>query len=132
MAISLYCMNFLVPVGIIKAKYPGGWEQCLEDHASRIGSAVWFDEYLFNESAMDPHVIDRLMVEWESRGFQLTEPMGGEVFWKDVCCIERGPYKAPTWLTFAPLGHSVYLSGTEPGKCVTPGWLDLLQKRNAN
>ena len=40
MAIQLEVINFVVPIKIIKEKYPGGWEQCLKDHENLIGGRV--------------------------------------------------------------------------------------------
>lgn len=32
MAIALEFIDFIVPIALIRQKYPGGWEQCLRDH----------------------------------------------------------------------------------------------------
>jgi hypothetical protein len=37
MAIELEFIDFIVPIATIKAKYPGGLKQCLEEHANLIG-----------------------------------------------------------------------------------------------
>ena len=46
MTIALEFIDFVVPIALIRQKYPGGWEQCLQDHESLIGGRVWFDEHL--------------------------------------------------------------------------------------
>ena len=37
MAIALEHFNFIVRRSTIEDKYPGGWDQCLIDHASSLG-----------------------------------------------------------------------------------------------
>ena len=39
MAIALEFIDFVVPIALIRQKYPGGWEQCLQDHERLIGGA---------------------------------------------------------------------------------------------
>ena len=68
MAIQTEFIDFIVNISAIRAKYPGGWEQCLEDHANLIGGRVWYDEYLFRDGAMNPHDIGRLVDHWSSLG----------------------------------------------------------------
>ena len=43
MAIALEHFNFIVRRSTIEDKYPGGWDQCLIDHASSLGTRVWYD-----------------------------------------------------------------------------------------
>jgi len=33
MAINTEFIDFIIPIDTIRKKYPGGWEQCLIDHA---------------------------------------------------------------------------------------------------
>lgn len=54
MAIALEFIDFVVPISVIREKYPGGWEQCLKDHRQLIGGRVWFDAHLFRDGAMNP------------------------------------------------------------------------------
>ena len=54
MAVAQEYIDFFVPIGIIRQKYPGGWEQCLCDHQHLIGGRVWHDEHLFRDGAMSP------------------------------------------------------------------------------
>ncbi len=35
MAVELEYLSFIVPIGTIEKKYPGGWVQCLADHERR-------------------------------------------------------------------------------------------------
>lgn len=42
MTIALEFIDFIVPIAVIKKKYPGGWDQCLKDHENLIGGRVWF------------------------------------------------------------------------------------------
>jgi hypothetical protein len=64
MAVQLEFINFIVPIKVIKQKYPGGWEQCLKDHEDLIGGRVWFDEHLLRDGAMNPLDISYLLEEW--------------------------------------------------------------------
>jgi hypothetical protein len=45
MAISLEFIDFVVPISVIRARYPRGWERCFRDHESLVGGRVWFDQY---------------------------------------------------------------------------------------
>lgn len=38
MAIDTEFIDFIVPIATIRAKYLGGWEQCLKDHGQILGS----------------------------------------------------------------------------------------------
>ena len=40
MAIALEFIDLIIPISVIEEKYPGGWNQCLLDHAELIGGAV--------------------------------------------------------------------------------------------
>ena len=51
MAVALEFIDLIVPVAVIRTKYPGGWEQCLRDHEFLIGGCVWFDDHLFSDTA---------------------------------------------------------------------------------
>ena len=73
MAVALEFIDFIVPIALIRAKYRGGWEKCLQDHSRLIGGRVWYDEHLFRDGAMSPRDIQSLIDEWEGLGFQ---PMG--------------------------------------------------------
>ena len=46
-ALALEFIDFVVPIARIREEYPGGWEQCLHDHADLIGGRVWYDDHLF-------------------------------------------------------------------------------------
>ena len=63
MAIALEFIDFIVPIALIRQKYPGGWEQCLRDHECLIGGRVWFDEQLLRDGAMNPTDIASLVEE---------------------------------------------------------------------
>ena len=107
-----------MPVLVIRNKYPGGWEQCLEDHRLLIGGRVWFDEHLFRDGAMNPKDIQTLFDEWTALGFEPTEEIDGQLFWKDCCVIESllgGPTLPCPWIEIRDDGRSAYLRGTEPG-----------------
>ena len=64
MAIALEFIDFVVPIDTIRRKYPGGWEQCLRDHAGLIGGRVWYDEHLFRDGAMNSDDIMIVVDRW--------------------------------------------------------------------
>jgi hypothetical protein len=88
MAVNLEVINFIVPIDVIKEKYPGGWKQCLLDHKSLIGGRVWYDEYLFRDGAMNPMDIGSLVEEWQSLGFHTHDGGNNPSKWVDVCVVE--------------------------------------------
>ena len=77
MAINTEFIDFIVPIETIRRKYPGGWEQCLQDHAPLLGGRVWHDDYLLRDGAMNPMDMQRLVQEWESMGFTSTVEENG-------------------------------------------------------
>lgn len=85
MAIHTEFIDFIVPIETIRRKYPGGWEQCLQDHAPLLGGRVWHDDYLFRDGAMNPLDMQRLVAEWESLGFTSTAVLAGKKHWIDFC-----------------------------------------------
>jgi hypothetical protein len=123
MAIQLEFIDLIVPIATIKAKYPGGWEQCLKDHELSIGSCVWYDDYLFRDGAMNPMDIEALLDQWESLGFILhvTNEKGEPTQWLDVCVYESffgGATLDCDWIEYDRVSGGAYLTGTEPGKLV--------------
>lgn len=88
MAVQLEFINFIVPIEVIKQKYPGGWEQCLKDHDNLIGGRVWFDEHLFRDGAMNSRDIGHLVEEWQSLGFNAHDGGKNPSKWLDVCVVE--------------------------------------------
>lgn len=121
MAVALEFIDFLVPVETIRRKYPGGWEQCLQDHADTIGGRVWYDEHLFRDGAMSPRDIECLVTEWAARGFEVSEVRDGRRVWKDVCVVEAmrgGPTLPCAWIVVDGGLQAAYLAGTEPGAVV--------------
>ena len=88
MAIQLEFINLIVPINIIKEKYPGGWKQCLKDHENLIGGRIWYDDYLFRDGAMNPMDIGHLVEEWKNMGFHTHDGGNSPVKWVDVCVVE--------------------------------------------
>jgi hypothetical protein len=118
MAIMLECINFIVPIALIRKKYPGGWEGCLSDHREGIGGKVWYDEHLFRDGAMNAWDMQQILDFWVKRGFKATgRPRSGKI-WKECCVIESFS-KSPTlpcdWLEVSPDAPVAWLKGTEPG-----------------
>lgn len=118
MAIALEFIDFVVPIALIRQKYPGGWEQCLQDHERLIGGRVWFDEHLLRDGAMNPADIESLIEEWASLGFQPTAEIEGQRVWQDCCVVESmlGGLTLPCdWLELSEDGRSAWLKGTQRG-----------------
>lgn len=85
MAINTEFIDLIVPIETIRRKYPGGWEQCLKDHAPLLGGRVWHDDYLLRDGAMNPMDMQRLVEKWESMGFTSTTEVSGNKHWVDFC-----------------------------------------------
>ena len=121
MAISLEFIDFVVPIETIRAKYPGGWKKCLDDHQNLLGGRVWHDDHLLRDGAMNPHDIKSLVERWASLGFQPTEKVDGQNVWKDVCVVESmfgGPTLRCDWLEFDRENRCAYLKGQPSGEVV--------------
>ncbi len=88
MAIQTEFIDFIVSIHAIRAKYPGGWEACLRDHAPLIGGRVWYDDYLFRDGAMSPHDIGMLVEEWTALGLVGRAQVDGQDCWVDFCVHE--------------------------------------------
>ena len=88
MAIQTEFIDFIVSIHAIRAKYPGGWEACLKDHAALIGGRVWYDDYLFRDGAMSPHDIGMLVEEWTALGLVGRAQVDGQECWIDFCVYE--------------------------------------------
>jgi len=119
MAIALEFIDFVVPIDLIRQKYPGGWAQCLQDHERLIGGRVWFDEHLLRDGAMNPADIESLVEEWTSLGFQPTAELDGQRIWQDCCVVESmlgGPTLPCDWLELSEDGRSAWRKGTQPGE----------------
>lgn len=118
MAIALEFIDFIVPISLIRKKYPGGWAQCQRDHAPHIGKRVWFDQYLFRDGTMNPNDMEDVLLEWQAYGFCLFKEQDGQQVWHECCVVESlrgGPTLPCPWLAFAEDGRSAYLQGTSPG-----------------
>lgn len=120
MAIALEFIDFVVPVTVIRKKYPGGWEQCLRDHGPLLGGRVWHDEHLFRDGTMNPNDIKAVVERWSDLGFKMIETEQGQQVWKDVCVVESmfgGPTLPCDWIVDTEL-RIAYLKGTEPGAVI--------------
>jgi hypothetical protein len=121
MAVRLEFIDFIVPIATIRKKYPGGWEQCLKDHANLIGGRVWYDEHLLRDGAMGPAGISALVEEWTGLGFEPMAVVDGRREWKDCCVTEHmfgGPTLPCAWLQLTEDGSAAFLKGTDPGELV--------------
>lgn len=121
MAIALEFFNFVVPIKLIRQKYPGGWEQCLRDHRHLLNGRVWFDEHLFRNGSMGPPGIESLIEEWESRGFECFVQKDGRDCWNEVAVCESGGASLECdWLGFNHETRAAYLIGEDEGQVVYP------------
>lgn len=121
MAVRLEFIDFIVPIAKIRKKYPGGWENCLREHAGLIGGRVWYDEHLFRDGAMNPSDIRCSVESWKVRGFQPMIEIDGERVWQDACVVESmfsGPTLPCDWLAVDLEQRIAYLRGTSPGRIV--------------
>ncbi len=119
MAIATEFIDFIVPIKTIEQKYPGGWEQCLADHADLIGGRVWYDKYLFRDGAMNPMDIEHLVNDWMDLGFTCFTEKDGQKVWQDVCVFEGlfgGATMPCDWIEFDPDLRVAYLKGTDVGE----------------
>lgn len=119
MAIALEFIDFVVPIALIRRKYPGGWEQCMRDHERLIGGRVWFDEHLLRDGATNPADIASLVEEWTSLGFQPTVEVDEQRIWQDCYVVESmlgGPTLPCDWLEVSEDGRAAWLKGTQPGE----------------
>jgi len=121
MGVALEFIDFVVPIATIRAKYPGGWEKCLEDHDRLLGGRVWHDEHLLRDGAMNPRDIQALVDEWSELGFEPTEVVDGQRVWKDVCVVESmfgGPTLPCEWIVVDAELRAAYLKGQQVGRVV--------------
>lgn len=121
MAVRLEFIDFLIPIATIRAKYPGGWEQCLADHARLVGGRVWYDEHLLRDGAMNPRDIGNLVEEWAALGFTPTTECNGAKRWQDVCVVESffgGATLPCDWIEVDCEQRIAYLRGTDAGPIV--------------
>ena len=121
MAVALEFIDFIVPIEVIRAKYPGGWEQCIKDHAGLIGGRVWHDDHLFRDGAMSPAGIEALVKEWTELGLAPMAIVDGKRIWNDCCVTEHmfgGPTLPCSWIEITEDGRAAFLKGTPPGPTV--------------
>ena len=116
MAIPTECINFIVPIEVIKAKYPGGWEQCLLDYSHLLQGRCWHDDFLFRNGAMNPMDMERLAKRWEAMGFVSTQEKVGKTKWADFCFYEElcGSAYPCDWLVEAPDGVVAHINDPHP------------------
>ena len=131
MVIHTEYLNFVVPISLIKLKYPGGWKACLKEHRGEIGKSVWYDNHLFRYGSLDYIDIAEKMKKWELLGFNVVESRGGKKYWADLCiykdsfaCQKEDNIKCD-WLvpykdSFSSVVLGVYLKGQEPGEVIGP------------
>jgi hypothetical protein len=118
MAIVLEFIDFIIPIEVIRNKYPGGWDQCLKDYRNVIGGRVWYDDHLFRDGAMSPNDIRILISEWEKLGFDGIAEHDGKQYWKDVCVVEAmfgGATLPCEWIEIDLEKRIAWQKDSEPG-----------------
>jgi hypothetical protein len=118
MPIALEHINFIVRRSTIEEKYPGGWDQCLIDHASSLGTRVWYDEHLFRDGAMNPIDMESLVNAWRAIGFQAIL-INGEKKWLDCCVIDESLETLTLscdWIKIDLAGAFAYLKDQDPSE----------------
>ena len=129
MAIALEFIDFIVPIALIRKKYPGGWDKCLQDYEHLIGGRVWFDDHLFRDGAMSPSAIKMVVDHWQELGFEPFMEEDGKQVWKDFCVAELGGSTLPCdWVDFTEEGWAAFLKGTEPGRVIGRDDMDYQHK----
>lgn len=123
MAVALEFIDFIVPISIIQAKYPGGWDECLHEHEPLMGPGgrVWHDEHLLRDGAMNPRDIEELIGWWQERGLEPYDFTGGSRRWKDVCVVEHmlgGPTLSCDWIEVDLDARAAFLKGTYQGAVI--------------
>jgi hypothetical protein len=117
MAIATEFINFIVPIQVIRDKYPGGWEQCLQDHQHLIGGRVWYDQYLFRDGAMGGADIEDIVARWEAMDFEGIVTKDNQRYWQDMCVFTLGWVTLVCdWIDFDETSRGAFLKGTKPGE----------------
>ena len=140
MPLKLIFDNLIIPIHIIEEKYEGGFHEFY----SLIRNEVhYFDEHLFTISSMSFEMLFYNVIEMlNSKGLNCYDlDKDKNIIWKDAYITDRGfdrKYSPPKWISYAnhlekeatgtidkdtgeeiifsnPY-HSVYLTGTNPGK----------------
>ena len=111
MAVALEFIDLIVPIARIRTKYPGGWDQCLQDHEFLIGGRVWFDGHLFRDGAMSSRHTELTVDGWRKRGFEPCSEADGKPFWNDYCVVESmftSGNLPCDWIDFTDDGGAVF------------------------
>ena len=116
MSIKSEFINFIVPIETIRAKYPGGWEQCLLDHSFLLNGRCWHDDYLFRDGAMNSMDMKFLAERWQEMGFVMTKEVNGQSQWADFCVYEQifGSAYECDWLVDALDGAVAHIKDPNP------------------
>lgn len=100
MAVALEFINIVVPIAIIDAKYPGGWDAYRKEWEVFLGLSTWHDETLLREGAMSPHDIESMIRCWEEHGLTPYKEVEGVKHWQDICVLDSfsGPTLPCDWI----------------------------------
>ena len=90
------------------------------DHASSLGTRVWYDEHLFRDGAMNPIDMENLVNAWRDIGFQAVL-INGEKKWLDCCVIDENFETLSLscdWVEIDIKGEYAFLKDEDPSEIV--------------
>ena len=96
MAISLECLNLIIPVARISAVWPGGFATFWQAQGRQ--PRLWHDGRLLRDGALHLEQLQQLLGWWQLRGIGLTAGDGDA---QDLCVVDsqRGLISHPcAWL----------------------------------
>ena len=95
MAISLECLNLIIPVARIGRVWPGGFAAFWQRHGWQ--AKLWHDGRLLRDGAMHLQELQQVLAWWQQHGIGLSAAAGQG----DVCLVDvqRGVISADcSWL----------------------------------
>lgn len=123
MAVALEFIDLLIPVALIREKYPGGLEACAADHERLLGRRVWLDEHLFRDGALTLPEIDARIAGWAVLGFKPWSGSGASRCWSELCVVDLrqgGPTMPCAWLAYDADSRIAWYTGTARGAIAGP------------
>ena len=103
MAISLECLNLLIPVARIGRVWPGGFAAFWHAHGRQ--PRLWHDGRLLRDGALHLEQLQLQLAWWQQRGIGLA---AGPAHSQDLCVVDsqRGLISSPCdWLEL-DMGHA--------------------------
>ena len=116
MAVALQCLNLIIPVRCIAARWPGGFAAFWRSHGQQ--PRLWHDGRLLRDGAMHLLELQRQLQWWQQHG------LGAVAGQQDLCIVDvqRGLISQPCdWLELdlprelARLRRAAALPARQPG-----------------